>query len=57
MDKSVDGEELAGGELARRWAEAGRVIERLSPQLFAAMVAAAEATAVEISPSPSELIS
>lgn len=57
MDQSVDGEELAVGDLARRWAEAGRVIERLSPQLFAAMVRSAEATAVEISPSPSELIS
>lgn len=51
MDSSVDGEE--GGDLvaqmARRWTDAGRLIEQLDPGLFASLVASTEVMAVELS--------
>lgn len=56
MDQSVD-EATQPETLARRWEDAGRLIERVAPDLFAAMVAAAEATALEISAQPRALIS
>ena len=50
MESSVDGEdEILKVSMGRRWSDAGRVIERCDPQLFAQMVAAIEATAVELS--------
>jgi hypothetical protein len=55
MDESVDAGE-AVDQVSARWRDAGLLIARLDPELFEAMVRAAEVTAVGLSTAKTNLI-